>query len=38
MEYLIVGNKRYKVEDVQMIFDSRIEGEIVEELVEEVEE
>ena len=37
MEYLIVGNKRYKVEDVQMVFDSRIEGEVIEEVIEEDE-
>ena len=29
-EFIIIGNKKYKVEDVQMVLDSRIEGEVIE--------
>ena len=31
-EYLIVGNKKYKCEDVQRIFDDRIQGYDLDEL------
>ena len=31
MEFIIIGNKKYNVEDVQMIFDSRIQSYELEE-------